>query len=178
MDGEYLSINTVIWKLLFDHVMNPIIEHTQKMLQEEAMNGCKYLFLTGGLSASPYYQERMKAAFGSESDLKLRVVTTDRPLLSVAAGAAYFGLSGNVPSYDNRPKLIPVDREFKLSIAVDFGTDGIGMAYAFNDDIHVHSKWSANKYGDQVKPKNIILIDENANPIGFGMDAKDMLSIC
>ena len=64
-----------------------------------------------------------------------------------------------------------------ICIVIDFGTDGIGLAYAFDNDIHVHSKWSQNECGDQVKPKTIILLDENAETRGFAMDAKHKFGV-
>ena len=60
------------------------------------MNGCKYMFLCGGLSASKYYQDRMIQKFDTKS---LKVITAANPLLSVAAGAAYFGIARNIPCY-------------------------------------------------------------------------------
>ena len=74
-----------------------------------------------------------------------------------------------------KKQVVSEDPEFKVSIAVDFGTDGIGVAYAYNNEIHVHSKWGDgdSKYGEQVKPKTIILLNESAEPINFGMDAMD-----
>ena len=92
--------------------------------------------------------------------------------------------------------LQPIKSRFKLHIAVDFGTDGtgtshmssdpfvdaqhlfiyllltVGLAYAYNNEVFVHSRWSSKKYGDAVKPKTVILLDENGNTLGFGADAK------
>ena len=35
--------------------------------------------------------------------IRIDVITTDKPLLSVATGAAYFGITGTVPSYNDCP---------------------------------------------------------------------------
>ena len=106
-DGDILkalSMDINIWKSLFDHVIDPIIGHTYNLLNRKEMNGCKYLLLAGGLSASPYYQKKIIQAFGR----KLKVIATAKPLSSVAAGAAYFGTEKIIPSYKARPKLTNV----------------------------------------------------------------------
>ena len=88
------------------------------------------------------------------------------------------------------------ESNFKVYIAIDFGTDGlgttyiniyiyryltyfqfIGLAYAINDEVYIHSKWNSTKYEHVVKPKTIILLDEKGEKVQFGMDAKDVLSI-
>ncbi len=69
-----------------------------------------------------------------------------------------------------------LNSEFKVSIAIDFGTDGLGIAYAFNDQIYVHDKWKSKKYGSVIKPKTIILLDDDNNTVASGMDAKHVLS--
>eukprot|EP01083_Nonionella_stella_P209552 759515_1 len=64
--------------------------------------------------------------------------------------------------------------EFLVRVAIDFGTDGVALAYAFGKSNHVesHAEWSAKKYKPKFKPKTIILLDENGNALGFGKDAK------
>ena len=66
--------------------------------------------------------------------------------------------------------------EFKLHIAVDFGTDRLGIAYAIDDEVMVNSKWKSKKYGAVVKPKTIILLNQDGEFEAFGMDAKFALS--
>eukprot|EP00484_Ammonia_sp_Unknown_P018486 CAMPEP_0197039208 /NCGR_PEP_ID=MMETSP1384-20130603/16028_1 /TAXON_ID=29189 /ORGANISM="Ammonia sp." /LENGTH=647 /DNA_ID=CAMNT_0042469763 /DNA_START=43 /DNA_END=1986 /DNA_ORIENTATION=+ len=64
--------------------------------------------------------------------------------------------------------------EFKLHIAIDFGTDGLGIAYAVHDEVFVHTKWKSNRNREAVtdKPKTIILFDEKGERQAFGVDAK------
>ena len=88
--GGNLEIDAIIWKSLFDHVIDPTIEHIKRLLQEEVMKGCNYLCLVGGLSCSPYFQHRMKKAFGEGSDNGLTVIIPEKPILTVIQGAAYF----------------------------------------------------------------------------------------
>ena len=96
-------------------------------------------------------------------------------------------------------KDLPIERGFKIHIAIDFGTDGIGMiwntlqcvihyitnvnltkytalAYAIDGKVFVHTEWETLKYSVDEKPKTIILLDENYNALGFGKDAKHTLS--
>ena len=47
-----------------------------------------------------------------------------------------------------------------------------GLAYAFQEDIYINSKWNSTRYGATVKPKTIILLDDKGKIISFGMDAK------
>ena len=52
---------------------------------------CKYLFLVGGLSQSPYFQQRMiEYAAGS-----MTIITPSSPILSVVQGAARWGIVPN-----------------------------------------------------------------------------------
>jgi len=64
------------------------------------------------------------------------------------------------------------EQQFKVHIAIDFGTDGVGLSYAYNGKVFVHSKWDSKKYGDQIKPKSLILLDSKGQTMAFGLDAK------
>ena len=68
----------------------------------------------------------------------------------------------------------PEESSFRIHIAVDFGTDGMGIAYAIDDQVFVHQKWASKKYGATVKPKTIVLFDDEEEAM-FGMDAKIQL---
>ena len=95
LDDDYLKISTMLWQSLFDVVMDPIIAHVKKLLNNKVMNKCKYLCIVGGLSCSQYFQHEMKKQFGTDSDYGLRLIIPRRPILSVVEGAAYFGLIKN-----------------------------------------------------------------------------------
>eukprot|EP01084_Bolivina_argentea_P032197 59555_1 len=91
LDDEYLILDSTIWKQMFDSVIDPIIDHTKYLLNNTAMNKCKYLCLVGGLSCSAYFKYRMRDTF----DNKLQLIVPKRPILSVVEGAAYFGITKN-----------------------------------------------------------------------------------
>merc|ERR1719474_1493989 len=61
---------------------------------------------------------------------------------------------------------------FKVNIAIDFGTDGLGLAYAIGGRVYLHSKWNSRKFGATTKPKTILLLDSKGQVNSFGMDAK------
>eukprot|EP01083_Nonionella_stella_P165515 550829_1 len=64
--------------------------------------------------------------------------------------------------------------EYKLHIAIDFGTDGLGLAYAIGDEVYIHNKWNSARYADVVKPKTIILLDKQGDVECFGQEAKEI----
>eukprot|EP01083_Nonionella_stella_P184105 667188_1 len=67
------------------------------------------------------------------------------------------------------------ENKFKVHCAIDFGTDGVALAYAFGETNHItaHAAWSSHKkYAPKFKPKTIVLLDEDLEAIGFGKDAK------
>ena len=46
------------------------------------------------------------------------------------------------------------------------------LSYGVGDDAFVHTEWSSKKYSVTVKPKTIILLNENNEFVAFGKDAK------
>ena len=64
--------------------------------------------------------------------------------------------------------------QWKIHIAIDFGTDGLGLAYAIKDEVYIHQRWNCRRYGTTVKPKMILLLDDEEKAY-FGMDAKHTL---
>eukprot|EP01084_Bolivina_argentea_P084108 152205_1 len=96
LSAEYLEIDKKGWEIMFNHVVEPIIDHIHKLLAEpKLMRNCKYLCLAGGLSSSPYFQSKMTEMFGSKSKYGMDVIIPNRPILSVVEGAAYFGITPN-----------------------------------------------------------------------------------
>eukprot|EP01084_Bolivina_argentea_P078667 142762_1 len=62
---------------------------------------------------------------------------------------------------------------FKVHAGLDFGTDGIGLAYSLpsSDKVFCHTKWANVKFSVKTKPKTIILLDQNHECIAVGEDA-------
>ena len=96
LSDEFLSVDLEIWHEMFDYVVNPCIEHVEKLLTEtEKMKECKYLCLVGGLSTSVYFRMKMREKFGTKSSYNLKLIIPQRPMLSVVTGAAYLGITNN-----------------------------------------------------------------------------------
>eukprot|EP01083_Nonionella_stella_P100962 285546_1 len=84
LSGEYLTIDRTGWERMFNHVVEPIVNHIHKLLAEpKLMRNCKYLCLVGGFSSSVYFQTKMENAFGSRSKYRMQMVVPNRPILSV-----------------------------------------------------------------------------------------------
>ena len=77
-----------------------------------------------------------------------------------------------LPKFTMNPNDNINENKFDITIAIDFGTDGIALAYSINNKIYIHEEWANTKYGTNIKPKTIILLNENYEPLGFGKDAK------
>eukprot|EP01083_Nonionella_stella_P018951 52725_1 len=69
---------------------------------------------------------------------------------------------------------------FKCSIALDFGTDGCGIAFAYNDRVTIYNQWkgqqtnSAKRATSKNKTKTQLILNENNGVVGFGNAAKFM----
>eukprot|EP01084_Bolivina_argentea_P242072 406216_1 len=78
-------------------------------------------------------------------------------------------MSSNVPDLKSGMKL----QNFKIYIAIDFGTDGVGLAYFLPPNrVFIHTEWISTKVSADVKIKTIILLDDNYDVLSFGGDAK------
>ena len=86
-----LSLHFDLWKKLFNIVVDPIIDHLDRILENKAMKSCKYIFLVGGFSNAKYLQERIKYQFGD----RIQIVIPQLPQLCVVDGAARYGLRPN-----------------------------------------------------------------------------------
>ena len=83
---------------------------------------------------------------------------------------------GNQPKQSEAKQIEEVQHpqlvsDFRVHIAIDFGTHGTALAYTIGDKVYRHEEWTNNKYNTDVKPKSDILLDENNQPIAFGNDA-------
>ena len=67
--------------------------------------------------------------------------------------------------------------EFKLHIAIDFGTDGCGIAFGYDDQVIIYNKWKGRNRKRKNKTKTQILLGDNDQLLCFGDNAKMTLSI-
>ena len=97
VDGYYLNIDCLIWKrYLFNPFVNKVLNHLKELLSKNIMNDCKYIFLVGGYSKTPYFEQSIKNTFGLESTYRINIIIPPRPLFSVVDGAARMGLLQNI----------------------------------------------------------------------------------
>eukprot|EP01083_Nonionella_stella_P267723 904519_1 len=90
---EYLTMDTKIWKCLFNSKIHPIISHVEGLLSMDSMKDCKFLGLVGGFACSKYFQYRMREHFGLSSKYKLISIIPKKPMLSVVEGAAWMAVT-------------------------------------------------------------------------------------
>eukprot|EP01083_Nonionella_stella_P047731 127756_1 len=64
----------------------------------------------------------------------------------------------NTEQKESKPTLTK-QSNYTIAVAIDFGTDGTAMAYAYGNKVFIHDKWSSRKYGHEIKQKTVILLD-------------------
>ena len=79
-----LEFKNQIWFDMFDVVIDPLIEHVRKILEDEVMRNTNYIFLVGGLASSRYYQQRMKDVFHTKP-YSIKVVVPQLPVECLSA---------------------------------------------------------------------------------------------
>eukprot|EP01084_Bolivina_argentea_P263509 446025_1 len=63
--------------------------------------------------------------------------------------------------------------EYKVAIAIDIGTNGVAIAYAYNNEVHSHTEWEYSKAErHSIKLKTQILLNSSGNKLAFGKDAE------
>jgi len=96
LNDDELLIKCWIWKeYLFDPSLNKIIKHTKQLLNKDVMKGCSYIYLVGGYTRTPYYQDRIGTTFGINSAYNINIIIPQDPTFCVVDGAARMGLLQN-----------------------------------------------------------------------------------
>ena len=97
VNQDSLCINGIIFeKYLFDPLMTNVIKQMRHLLSKSIMNNCSYIYLVGGYSKTPYFQNKIINKFGLNSQYNIDVIIPSKPLLSVVDGAARMGLLNNI----------------------------------------------------------------------------------
>eukprot|EP01083_Nonionella_stella_P018204 50834_1 len=65
---------------------------------------------------------------------------------------------------------------FKIHIALDFGTDGCALAFAYDGQVTVYNKWKTKKRKRAIKAKSQILLSDKDEVVAFGDNAKIIYS--
>ena len=81
----------------------------------------------------------------------------------------------DVPVFSDEEPTAP-KHDFKIHVAIDFGTDGTALAYAIDGIVFAHKEWNSSKFEVSLKPKTIVLLDEDYDVLAFGENAKHMFS--
>lgn len=63
-----------------------------------------------------------------------------------------------------------MEKSYDVNIAIDFGTDGLGIAYSFKQDVYIQNKWNDTNHNNKIKC--IALFDHNRKLKSFGINAK------
>eukprot|EP01083_Nonionella_stella_P176968 620685_1 len=66
--------------------------------------------------------------------------------------------------------------DFKVNIAVDFGTIGCGLAFAYDNEVFVYNKWKVKKRQRTLKINTQILLNEDDEMVAFGDKAMQIYS--
>eukprot|EP01084_Bolivina_argentea_P265026 449106_1 len=100
------------------------------------------------------------------------ISTTPKPNITNNATRDIIITEENTPQFVNDPS---PSNNFKIHIAIDLGTDGTTLAVAQNneeiDKVFVHTDWNSSQIQIGMKPKTIVLLDEDHNVLAFGEDA-------
>eukprot|EP01084_Bolivina_argentea_P007331 13775_1 len=113
-----------------------------------------------------------------EKDPQLIAITTTMIMIS----GIYCYLRFNSKSAKNaknakiliQPKQRCID--FKIHIAIDFGTDGCALAYYYNNKVTVYNKWMTKSRQRTTKVKTQILLNDKNEVVAFGDNAKIIYS--
>eukprot|EP01083_Nonionella_stella_P205719 748881_1 len=68
-------------------------------------------------------------------------------------------------------QLVVKDVEFKMHIAIDFGTDGCGLAFAYNGNVTTYDRFRGRRQRTN-KTKTHVLLNDNNKVASFGNNAK------
>ena len=170
-DTRILSMHLIIWKkYIYGPLITKVIEHVRKLLSGGILRNCGYIYLIGGYSMNSYFQNMLSNEFELNRKYKIKVIIPPNPILSVVYGAArmhmYTIKKAEVKHFDP-----------KINIAIDFGTDGTGVAYSFpgGNDVFVYGKFKVqndnNSNTETSKPRTAILLDKDYNFKAYGSNA-------
>eukprot|EP01083_Nonionella_stella_P192949 712995_1 len=65
---------------------------------------------------------------------------------------------------------------FKIAASIDFGSDGLALAFAYHNEVTIYSKWKTKKRRRATKAKTQILLNDQDDIVAFGHTAKTIYS--
>eukprot|EP00058_Branchiostoma_floridae_P028057 XP_002613548.1 hypothetical protein BRAFLDRAFT_71812 [Branchiostoma floridae] len=111
----FLCVQGEKMRELFKEVIDDILNHVEKLMQENSQSDVPYFFLVGGFSESPLLQHAFKKRFSNH----VRVLVPNDASLAVVKGAVKFGHTPHLISERISPR-----------------TYGTGCVMAYNRDLH------------------------------------------
>eukprot|EP01084_Bolivina_argentea_P070771 128691_1 len=89
--------------------------------------------------------------------------------------------NNNINKIMNNVSQIPIQSRqqsvnFKIHIAIDFGTDGCAIAYYYNNKVIIYNKWMTKSRQPTTKVKTQILLNDKDEVVAFGDNAKIIYS--
>ncbi|XP_066285856.1 heat shock 70 kDa protein 12A-like [Branchiostoma lanceolatum] len=119
----FLCLEDEKMRELFEEVIDNILNHVGKLMQEESLSSVAYFFLVGGFSESPLLQNAFKKRFSN----RVRVLVPNDASLAVVKGAVKFGHTPNLISERISPR-----------------TYGIECASDYDSNLHMGGKRVSN----------------------------------
>jgi molecular chaperone DnaK (HSP70) len=189
-DDTAIKLNNEDMEGIFKPTINQIIYMIRCQFNLLKNSCCDCLFLVGDFAEYPLLQNHIQQEFSSYAN---KIVVPDRPGAAVLLGAAYFGsfvknyrTNEISNSYRNvnyfntleKDKMNNYfrDKQYKIAIAIDFGTARSGYAYQFIIEKDVTDPTYRNKWVDtnEFYPKTLteILFAPDGSVAAWGHSAK------
>lgn len=146
-----LVLPSKVVRSLFEHCVDPICNHMQKLLIEAAEGGRSvgFVFLVGGFAESVYLQRAVREALETENGPAAHLIVPGKPVQCVNRGAAVWGLY---------PKAFISSRVAKHTYAVLLNET---YRPAVHDPVPHPSYFFINDSGTQVRNILVPLVQRN-----------------
>ncbi|XP_065941764.1 heat shock 70 kDa protein 12B-like [Magallana gigas] len=99
--GDFLRIDSDLFKDLFREPVNMLVEHIQQLMTEDNLSDVSTLLMVGGFSESPIVLDAIMKAFPDK-----RVIVPEEARLAVLQGAVLFGHESDADLGSNPPGLL------------------------------------------------------------------------
>lgn len=99
--GDFLRMDSDLFKDLFREPVNMLVEHIQQLMTEDNLSDVSTLLMVGGFSESPIVLDAIMKAFPDK-----RVIVPEEARLAVLQGAVLFGHESDADLGSNPPGLL------------------------------------------------------------------------
>ena len=150
-DKYILSLHYNLWFIMFNEIIEPIINHCNKLLKMDELRDIKYIFLVGGFSASKYFQNYIKKYYKN-----IKIVIPNLPGLCVVDGASKYGLDPHFVKIRKMPKHYGISTKCKKSI---ISSDIPAKHIQNNTFVYDGTMYVENLFGKIINKNESILFD-------------------